>query len=63
MDREKAIEILVSDCIISHQEGIIVKLIAELESDYIELAKLATMGEYSETWTHTQVLDYITYET
>ncbi len=63
MDREKAIEILVSDCIISHQEGIIVKLIAELESDYIELAKLATMGEYSETWTHAQVLDYITYET
>jgi hypothetical protein len=62
-DREKAIEILISDCIIAHQESIIVKLISELERDYVELAKLATMGEYSEDWTHRQVLDYITYET
>ena len=62
-DREKAIEILVNDCIIAHQESIIVKLIAELERDYVELAKLTTMGEYMEEWTHLQLLDYITYET
>mgnify|MGYP003126055944 CR=1 FL=1 len=62
-EREKAIEILVGDCIMAHQESIIVKLISELERDYVELAKLATMGEYTEEWTHPQVLDYITYET
>ena len=63
MDREKAIQLLINDCIIAHQESIIVKLIAELERDYVELAKLATMGEYTEEWTHIQVLDYITHET
>lgn len=62
-EREKAIQILVSDCIMAHQESIIVKLIAELEQDYVELAKLSTMGEYKEDWTHQQVLNYITYET
>ena len=61
--REKAILLLVNDCIIAHQESIIVKLIAELERDYVELAKLATMGEYTEEWTHEQELNHITYET
>lgn len=62
-EREKAIADLVSDCLIAHQERIIVKLIAELEKDYEELAKLSTMGEYTSNWTHQEVLDYITYET
>jgi hypothetical protein len=62
-EREKAIQLLVSDCLVAHQEIIIVKLIAELEKDYEDLAKLATMGEYNTNWTHPEVLDYITYET
>ena len=62
-EREKAIASLVDDCIIAHQETIIVKLIAELEKDYQELAELATLGEYTPSWTHKQVLDFVTYET
>lgn len=63
MRREDAIEVLVSDCIIAHQEAIIVKLIAQLEEEYEELALLASMGEYKGSWTHRDLLDYITYET
>ena len=62
-ERERAIEILVGDCINAHQETIIVKLIAELERDYVELAQLATMGKYQKNWTHKQVLDFVTFET
>ena len=61
-ERLTSIETLVADCILSHQEAIIVRLIEQLESDYVELAKLATMGEYKTNWTHREVLDYITYE-
>jgi len=61
--REKAIETLVLDCIVAHQETILVKLISELEANYIELAKLSSMGEYQSSWTHKQLLDFITYET
>ena len=61
--REQAIENLVLDCIVAHQESIIVKLITELESNYIELAKVSSMGEYQSSWTHKQLLYFITYET
>jgi hypothetical protein len=61
--RQQAIENLVLDSIVAHQESIIVKLITELESNYIELAKLSSMGEYQSSWTHKQLLDFITYET
>lgn len=57
----KAINSLLSDCIISHNEDIIVQMIYRLEKEYRELAELSTMGEYDPTWTHRQLLDYITY--
>ena len=59
--REEEIENLVYDCIVAHQETIIVQLIYQLEKDYKELARLVTMDEYKSDWTHKQVLDYITY--
>lgn len=62
-ERKKQIESLVGDCIIAHQESIIVGLIEQLEKDYKELALLATMGEYKDSWTKQQVLDFVTYET
>ena len=62
-ERRKAIESLVADCIIAHQEGIIVRLIEQLEDDYKDLAKLVTLGVYKENWTKKQVLDFITYDT
>jgi len=61
--REKAIEKLVCDCQIAHQEAIIVQLIYRLEKEYKELAMLASLGEYQDTWTHQKLLDYVTYET
>lgn len=61
-ERQNAIETLVADCLIAHQETIIVKLIVQLEEDYKELATLSTMGEYKPSWTHKKVLDYITKE-
>lgn len=62
-ERIKSVETLVTDCYIAHQETIIVKLIIQLEEEYREIAKLATMGEYKPNWTHKKVIDYITYET
>jgi hypothetical protein len=57
----KAINSLLNDCLISHNEDIIVQLIYRLELEYRQLAELSTMGEYKATWTHNDVLDYITY--
>lgn len=62
-NREEEIQSLVEDCILAHQEIILVKLIAKLEEEYNELAKLATFGEYKNIWTHKELLDFITYET
>lgn len=62
-EKIKSIETLVNDCHIAHQETIIVQLIYRLEKEYIELAELATMGNYKNSWTHKDVLNYITYET
>lgn len=62
-DEQYFIDSLVYEAIATHNEIIIIQLIKKLEEDYIEVCKLATMGEYSKGWTHRQVLDYITYET
>lgn len=62
-ERYHAIETLLNDCIIAHQEAIIIRLVMQLEEDYKELAELATMGEYNSTWTHLKVMNYVTYET
>lgn len=61
--RAEILSALVNDCIISHNEGIIVRLLVQLEQEYQDLAKLATMGEYKNDWTHQQVLNYVTLET
>lgn len=60
---EYFIDGLVYEAIATHNEIIIIELIKKLESDYIEIASLATMGQYKKNWTHLEVLDYITYET
>lgn len=54
---------LVFECIATHNELILVELITRLEKEYVEIAKLSTMGKYSTDWTHEEVLTYITYET
>jgi hypothetical protein len=47
----------------SHNEEVIIQLILKLELEYKEIAELSTFGEYTSTWTHQQVLRYITEET
>lgn len=54
---------LVDDCIISNNTIVVIQLIVQLEKDYKEIAKLATLGRYEDTWTHHEVLNYITEET
>jgi len=54
---------LVHECIDTHNEEVLVQLIYRLEKDYIEIAKLASMGDYNAGWTHKEILDYMTYFT
>jgi len=54
---------LVFECIATHNELILVELITRLESEYVDIARLSTMGKYTTDWTHEDVLNYITYET
>jgi hypothetical protein len=54
---------LVTECFLTHNEAILVELIYRLEKEYVDLAQLATMGEYKGGWTHEEVLNYITMNT
>ena len=54
---------LVRQCVMSHNEEILVNLIFYLEKDYIDLARLGTLDAYDATWTHEDVLNYMTYHT
>jgi hypothetical protein len=61
--RFEEIDSLVHDCVLSNNTIILVQLIVQFEKDYKELAKLATLGEYKDNWTHLEVLNYVTTET
>lgn len=54
---------LVEQCIRTHNEEILVNLIFHLEKEYIDIARLATYDEYRSSWTHEDVLNYVTYQT
>ena len=57
------IEQLVYDCIQTNNEVIIIEIIQKLQEEYIELAKLSSYGEYKTSWSHLDVLNYLTYNT
>lgn len=59
----KAIQSLVEECIKNNKNEFLANLIYILQQNYKELASLATDGNYHDGWSHTQVLDHITYET
>tara|TARA_B100001778_G_scaffold224996_1_gene186722 strand:- start:422 stop:637 length:216 start_codon:yes stop_codon:yes gene_type:complete len=52
---------LVEECILTHNELILVELIYRLEKEYVEVSELSTLGEYKASWSHHDVLNYITY--
>lgn len=54
---------LIQECIKNDNLVFLATLICKLQKDYEDIAKLSTYGEYLPTWTHKQVLDFITYET
>lgn len=53
---------LIEECMHNNRLEFLAELIVRLESEYIEIARLATDDNYQPNWTHTQVLDYLTYE-
>ncbi len=54
---------LVTECVLTHNEEVLVELISRLESDYVDVCRLATFDAYKTDWTHQEVLDFITYNT
>lgn len=63
MDENKEnIRMLVEEAIKYHKIDFLVTLITKFQAEYIDIAKLATEGQYQISWTHKQVLDFITYE-
>jgi hypothetical protein len=53
---------LIEDCMHENRLEFLAELLVRLEREYIELARLSTDDNYQPNWTHTQVLDYLTYE-
>ena len=53
---------LINECIKNNNLTFVATLICKLQKDYEDIARLSTDNNYSPTWTHKQVLDYITYE-
>ncbi len=52
---------LVEGAIITHNVEYMTHLINKMLTEYVELATLATDGQYDKDWTHREVLNYITY--
>lgn len=50
---------LVEECFLVHRKDIIVNMLIKLESEYKQLAKLATCNKYTSGWTHDDVLKYV----
>lgn len=53
---------LIQECIKNNKLEFLAKLMVKLQNEYYEIASLSTNGEFQPSWTHTQLLDYITYE-
>lgn len=53
---------LVYEAIQTNNIEFLVKLIHNLQKEYVELAELATLSAYDPKWSHKKLLDYITKE-
>ena len=53
---------VIDECIKSNKLEFLATLIVKLQNEYYEVAYVATNGEFQPSWTHTQLLDHITYE-
>jgi len=57
-----AVRDLVNEAIRTNSIEFLVKLIDNLQSEYVELAELATLSEYKPSWSHQKLIDYVTKE-
>lgn len=53
---------LIDECIKNNKLEFLAKLILKLQNEYYEIATLSTNGEFNPSWTHKQLLDFVTYE-
>jgi hypothetical protein len=53
--------VIIDECIKTDRLTFLANMFITLQKDYQEIASLSTDGEYRSSWTHKQVLDYLTY--
>jgi hypothetical protein len=61
-DNIEAVRNLVNEAIQTNSIEFLVKLIHNLQKEYVELAELATLSSYQPTWSHKKLMDYVTKE-
>jgi flagellar biosynthesis/type III secretory pathway ATPase len=62
IDNLDSLREVVNDCINTNNTEFLIQLLHRLQTEYNEIAKLSTLGNYREGWSHKKVLDYITKE-
>ena len=53
---------VIDHCILNDKKEFLASLIIKIQREYKEIAALSTDGEYQITWTHNDLLDYLTYQ-
>jgi hypothetical protein len=53
---------IVEDCVKNNKLEFLASVLFKLQREYKEVCELSTDGDYQVTWTHQQVLDYLTYQ-
>jgi hypothetical protein len=56
------IKTLVQECVKNNKIDFLSNLVFVLQNNYKDLAIICTDGNYHEGWSHSKVLDYVTYE-
>ncbi len=57
----KAMIDVVEDCVHKNKIELLAQILLQLQTEYREVCELSTDGDYQITWTHQEVLDYLTY--
>lgn len=56
------IKILIDECVKNNRIDFLSNLLFVLQNNYKDLAMICTDGNYHDGWSHSRVLDYVTYE-
>lgn len=60
-DKLRAMIDVVEDCVHKGKIELLAQILLKLQTEYREVCELSTDGDYQITWTHQEVLDYLTY--